>query len=136
MLALTSSRSSSSPGVECNLSNVTCFDLIRSYYAYWWGDKKWKKTLESSVCSYLMDSSVTSTQPTIFFFVAQLKISEASEKYLFSDSIYLGFCALQWNMYWLIGLSSSICSNNGLYLATISDLILPTSDGPEKKLNR
>ena len=30
MLAITSSRSSSSPGVESNETNVTCFDLISS----------------------------------------------------------------------------------------------------------
>ena len=31
MLALTSSHSSSSPGVESNQSSVTCFDLIGSH---------------------------------------------------------------------------------------------------------
>ena len=31
VLALTSSHSSSSPGVESNHSNVTCFDLVRSH---------------------------------------------------------------------------------------------------------
>ena len=32
--------------------------LIR--YAYWWGDKNWKKTHKSSSCSHWMDSRVTS----------------------------------------------------------------------------
>ena len=34
VLALTSSHSSSSPGVECNQSNVTFFDLIRSHQTH------------------------------------------------------------------------------------------------------
>ena len=41
----------------------TLLGLIR--HAYWWGDKKWEKTLKSSACSHWMDSRVTSTQPTV-----------------------------------------------------------------------
>ena len=52
MLTLSSSHSSSSPGVESNQSNVTCFDLIRSHQT---------RLLEWT----WMDSRVTWTQPTI-----------------------------------------------------------------------
>ena len=41
----------------------TLLGLIR--HAYWWGDKKWEKTLIPSACSHWMDSRVTSTQPTV-----------------------------------------------------------------------
>ena len=59
---LTSSHSSSSLGVS-NQSISTLLGLIR--HAYRWGDKKWEKTIKSSVCSHWMDSRVTSTQPTV-----------------------------------------------------------------------
>ena len=73
MLALTSSHSSSSPGVESNQNNVTCFDLIRSHQTRLLVRQQ-EVTLKSNDCSHWMDSRVTSTQPTVRL------ISEANEK--------------------------------------------------------
>ena len=53
MLALTSSQSSSSPGVESNQNNVTCFDLIRSHQTRLLVRRQEvRKTLKSSASVY------------------------------------------------------------------------------------
>ena len=70
-----------SPGVESNQNNVTCFDLIRSHQTH-----LLVKTLESNAWSHWMDSRVSSTDNSSL--VAQLKISETSEKTEKAYTIY------------------------------------------------
>ena len=60
-----SPHSSSSPGVESNQSNVTCFNLIRSHQTCLLVLVRQQEVRESSACSHWMDSRVTSTQPTV-----------------------------------------------------------------------
>ena len=71
VFALTCSHSSSSPRVESNQSNVTCFDLIRSHETCLLVRRQ--EVGENSACSHGHESHNNSL-------VAQLKISEASEK--------------------------------------------------------
>ena len=61
MLAPTSSHSSSSPGVESNQSNVTCFDLIKVLLDTPTGEV----ARSESAYSHWMDSTVTLAQPTV-----------------------------------------------------------------------
>ena len=77
MLALTSSHSSSSPGVESNQSNVTCFNLIRSLTGE---ATRSERKLSNLVPAPIGWSHINSANSSI---VAQLKISEASEKTIY-----------------------------------------------------
>ena len=64
VLALTSSHSSSSPGVESNQGNVTCFDLFRSHQTRLLVRRQEVRE-NSQICSHWMDSRVTSNQQTV-----------------------------------------------------------------------
>ena len=80
MLTLTSTHISSSPGVESNQSNVTCFDLIRSAHT---GEatrsERKLSDLVPALIGWTRDSHQLTDNSSL---VAQLKISEASEKYM------------------------------------------------------
>ena len=89
MLTLKSSHRSSSPVVESDQSIVTCFDLIRSHQPRLLVRRQEVRKLSNLVPAsfHRLESHINSANSSL---VAQLKISEASEKaFSVRENIYI-----------------------------------------------